>query len=124
MRVLVVDDSSFMRNIVRSVLERAGHQVVGEASNGKEAISQYKNLNPDLVIMDITMPLVSGVESLKEIVRYNSQANVLMCSAMGQKAFIEESIKYGAKGFVTKPFDPRLLLNEVAKIQTDHLQCS
>ncbi|SHI20145.1 response regulator [Desulfosporosinus lacus] len=116
MRILVVDDSSFMRNMLRAVLEKAGHHVIGEASNGQEAISQYRDLNPELVILDITMPILSGLESLKEILNYNAHAKVLMCSAMGQKAIIEESIRYGAKGFITKPFKEALILDEVAKM--------
>ncbi|SDG27225.1 response regulator [Desulfosporosinus hippei] len=116
MRILVVDDSLFMRNIVRSVLERAGHQVIGEATNGQEAIYKYMDLNPELVIMDITMPILNGIESLKEILRYNSTAKVLMCSAMGQTTMIKESIESGAKGFITKPFDAELILREIESI--------
>ncbi|EGW41723.1 response regulator, partial [Desulfosporosinus sp. OT] len=101
MRILVADDSSFMRKIIQAVLERAGHQVVGEASDGQEAVSRYQELKPDLVIMDITMPIVNGLESLKEILCSNPDAKVLMCSAMGQESIIQESIEYGAKGFIT-----------------------
>ncbi|MDQ7095660.1 response regulator [Desulfosporosinus sp. PR] len=119
MRILVVDDSLFMRKIIRVVVEKAGHQVIGEASNGQEAICQYKDLKPELVIMDITMPIVSGLESLKEILRLNPDANVLMCSAMGQEAYIKESIKNGAKGFVIKPINEMLLLEEIERIVSD-----
>jgi len=116
MQVLVVDDSLFMRRIVQSVLVRGGHQVIGEASNGQEAISQYRDLKPELVMMDITMPVLNGVEALKEIISYDPNAKVLMCSAMGQIGMIEECIEYGAKGFVTKPFNAELLLKEITRI--------
>ncbi|WP_420841509.1 response regulator [Desulfosporosinus fructosivorans] len=116
MQILVVDDSIFMRKVVRSVLERGGHQVIGEASNGQDAISQYRDLKPELVIMDITMPVLGGMESLKEILRYAPDAKVLMCSAMGQESMIEECIRYGAKGFIIKPFKADLLLKEITNI--------
>ncbi|MHB8073920.1 response regulator [Desulfosporosinus fructosivorans] len=116
MQILVVDDSLFMRKVVRSVLERGGHQVIGEASNGQDAISQYRDLKPELVIMDITMPVLGGMESLKEILRYAPDAKVLMCSAMGQESMVKECIRYGAKGFIIKPFKADLLLKEITNI--------
>ena len=104
MNILVVDDAIFMRKVLGDILIKAGHTVVAEASNGKEALEKYKQFNPDLVTMDITMPEVDGLEGLKLIMEYDKNAVVVMCSAMGQQAMVIESIQSGAKDFIVKPF--------------------
>jgi len=104
MRILICDDAAFMRMILKDMVLKLGHEVIGEAQNGQDAINKYKELSPDLVTMDITMPEVDGLEGLKGIMNYDKNANVIMCSAMGQEAMVLESIKYGAKDFIVKPF--------------------
>jgi len=102
--ILVVDDAAFMRMIVKDTVTKLGHTVIGEGVNGKEAADKYKELKPDLVIMDITMPEVNGIEGLKRIMQFDSKAKVLICSAMGQEFLIIEAIKSGALDFIVKPF--------------------
>lgn len=104
MKILIADDAVFLRTTLRHILEKNGHVVVGEASDGYEAVALYKLLNPDVVTMDITMPLMNGIDALKEILAFDPKAQVLVCSAMGRTDFIVEAIKLGAKGFITKPF--------------------
>lgn len=115
MGVLIVDDSKFMRNIIIEILERNNIKVIGEASNGKEAVSMYKKLIPDVVTMDLTMREMTGIEAVREIVKLDPKAYIIVCSAMGQQEIIKEAIKEGAKGFVIKPFDEDELVNEVNK---------
>lgn len=116
MRILVVDDSSFMRTMLRRVLEDLGHKIVGEASNGAEAFERYKELKPDLVTMDITMPDTNGLEGLKLIMDYDSDAKVIMCSAMGQQLMIIEAVQLGVKDFIVKPFTPDRVKDAVSRI--------
>jgi len=103
-RVLVVDDASFMRNMLRDVFERGPFVVVGEAENGVEAVRLYQKLRPDLTSLDIVMPLMDGITALKEIVRFDPSAKVVMCSALGQEALVAEAIDAGASEFIVKPF--------------------
>jgi two-component system chemotaxis response regulator CheY len=103
-RVLIVDDAAFMRMSLKTMLERNGFQVVGEAENGLVALKKYKELKPDIVTMDITMPEMSGIEALKEIKGYDSGAKVVMVSALGQEPLIKEAILSGASYFIVKPF--------------------
>jgi two-component system chemotaxis response regulator CheY len=114
-RVLVVDDSAFMRNVVGSVLRSGGHEVIGEASDGHEAARQYARLTPELTTLDITMPNRDGLSALRDILSHDPSAKVLVCSAMGQGHKIAEALDSGAKGFVVKPFDPDGLLDAVAR---------
>ena len=114
-RVLVVDDAAFMRKMVSDALAKGGHEVVGEAGNGVEAISQYQALKPDLVTLDITMPEKDGLAALGEIVAADPSAKVVMCSALGQESKVLESIKAGAKDFVVKPFQAERVLEAVGK---------
>lgn len=102
--VLIVDDANFMRMFIRAMLEKNGFEIVGEASNGLEAIKKYKELKPDLVTMDITMPDMNGLEALKEIMSIDTDAKVVMFSAMGQETMVREAIINGAKSFIVKPF--------------------
>ncbi|MGB8875026.1 MAG: response regulator [Solirubrobacteraceae bacterium] len=114
-RVLVVDDAAFMRKVVSDALASGGHEVVGEAGNGTEAVQRYQELSPELVTLDITMPEKDGLEALREIISIDPGARVLMCSALGQEAKVIESIQKGAKDFVVKPFQPAQLLEAVGK---------
>jgi two-component system, chemotaxis family, chemotaxis protein CheY len=114
-RVLVVDDAAFMRKVVSDALASGGHEVVGEAGNGTEAVQRYQELSPELVTLDITMPEKDGLEALGEIISLDPGARVLMCSALGQEAKVIESIQKGAKDFVVKPFQPAQLLEAVGK---------
>ncbi|BDU50389.1 response regulator [Haliovirga abyssi] len=104
-KLLVVDDSLFMRQMLKNILPRDKFEVVGEASTGKEAISKFKELEPDLITMDITMPDMDGITAVKEIRRISPEAKVIMCSAMGQKPMIREALEAGAIDFIIKPFD-------------------
>lgn len=104
MKVLIVDDSRFMRNMIKKILLEEGYLIAGEASNGIEAVEMYKKMMPDIVTLDLTMPLKGGVEALKEIIEYDKDANVIMISAMGQQSLIIETIQNGAKDFLVKPF--------------------
>ena len=104
-KILIVDDSLFMRQMLKNIIPKDHFEVVGEASNGKEAIMKFKELEPDLVTMDITMPDMDGITAVKEIKRLDSDAKVIMCSAMGQKPMIKEALEAGAFDFVVKPFD-------------------
>jgi two-component system chemotaxis response regulator CheY len=114
-RVLVVDDAAFMRKMVSDALVRGGHDVVGEAGNGFEALDRFQELRPDLTTLDITMPEKDGLTALREIISIDPSAKVIMCSALGQESKVLESIKLGAKDFVVKPFQPDRVLDAVAK---------
>jgi len=114
-RVLVVDDAAFMRKVLSDALAKGGHEVVGEAANGIEAVSQYQALHPDVMTLDITMPEKDGIEALKEILACDPSARVVMCSALGQESKVLESIKSGAKDFVVKPFQADRVLEAVGK---------
>lgn len=115
MSILLVDDAAFMRINLKNILEKAGYEVVGQAENGKEAIKKYKDLEPDLVTMDITMPEMDGIEAVKKIREINSEANIIMCSAMGQQSMVVEAIEAGAKDFIVKPFDDDRVIEAVEK---------
>ena len=114
-RVLVVDDAAFMRKVLTDALAQGGHDVVGEAANGVEAVAQFQALNPDVTTLDITMPEKDGLEALREILASNPGARVIMCSALGQESKVLESIKCGAKDFVVKPFQADRVLEAVGK---------
>jgi two-component system chemotaxis response regulator CheY len=114
-RVLVVDDAAFMRKMVTDALTGGGHEIVGEAGNGVEAISQYQELRPDVMTLDITMPEKDGLAALKEIMALDPSAKVVMCSALGQESKVLEAVKSGAKDFVVKPFQPERVLSAINK---------
>jgi two-component system chemotaxis response regulator CheY len=114
-RVLVVDDAAFMRKMVSDALAKGGHEVVGEAGNGVEAIARFQELKPDLMTLDITMPEKDGLAALAEIVAADPSARVVMCSALGQESKVLEAIKLGAKDFVVKPFQPARVIEAVDK---------
>lgn len=115
MKILVVDDAAFMRMMIKDILVKNGYDVVGEASNGAEAVVRFRELVPDLVTMDITMPEMDGITALKEIKKTHPQARVIMCSAMGQQAMVLEAIQAGARDFVVKPFQADRVLDAVKK---------
>ena len=114
--VLICDDAAFMRMMIKNVLVKGGYNVVGEAENGAKAVEKYKELSPDLVLMDITMPEMDGIQALKAIKQLDGGAKVIMCSAMGQQAMVIESIQAGAKDFIVKPFQPDRVLEAVKKV--------
>ena len=114
-RVLVVDDAAFMRKVLSDALASGGHEVVGEAGNGNEAVQRFQALTPELTTLDITMPEKDGLQALAEIMAIDPAARVVMCSALGQESKVLESIKLGAKDFVVKPFQPAQLLEAVGK---------
>ena len=115
-RILIVDDASFMRNMIREIFVDAGFEVVGEASTGVEAVQRFQELNPDLTTMDIVMPYKNGIEATREIVAAHPQALVLMCSALGQEALVLEALEAGAADFVVKPFRAEDVLAVVRKV--------
>lgn len=114
--ILIVDDAAFMRMMIKDVLSKNGFEICGEAENGARAIEKYKELNPELVIMDITMPEVDGIQAVKEIKKINGAAKVIMCSAMGQQAMVIEAIQAGAKDFIVKPFQAERIIEAVKKV--------
>ncbi len=114
-KILVVDDAAFMRMMIKNILVKNGYDVVGEAENGKVAIEMYKQLQPDLVTMDITMPDMDGIEGVKGIKAVDPHARIVMCSAMGQQGMVMEAIKAGAKDFIVKPFQQDRILQAVEK---------
>lgn len=114
--ILIVDDSRTSRRILRSILEEDGHVIVGEATNGQEGFEQYMSLKPDIVTMDITMPVMTGVEALKKIIEADSNAKVVMVSAAGQQHIMLEAVQSGAADFISKPFDVDTIKNMVKKI--------
>ncbi|GAA5417141.1 chemotaxis protein CheY [Paraliobacillus ryukyuensis] len=115
-RILVTDDAAFMRMQLKNIFTALGHEVVGEAENGKVAIDLYNDLKPDLVSMDITMPEMNGVEAVKAIKSNDPDATIVMCSAMGQQQMVLEAIQAGAKDFIVKPFDQERIQQALDKI--------
>ena len=116
-RILITDDALFMRVTLKNILTKAGYEVIGEATNGAEAVELYKQLKPDLVTMDITMPEMDGITALKEIKSRYPDAKVVMCTAMGQQAMVKEAITSGAKDFIVKPFQPERVIEAVQKLE-------
>lgn len=115
-RVLIVDDTEFMRITLKSILEKNGFEVVGEAENGIEGIEKYRELNPDIVTMDITMPIMDGINSLREIKDIDPNANIIMVSSVGQEAVIREAVTAGANSFVLKPFNEQKVIQILTKV--------
>ena len=118
-RVLVVDDALFMRKMLGDILKKEGFEICGEAENGKEAVDKYKGLKPDLVTMDIVMPKmeeIDGIGAVKEIIKVDPQARIVMVSAMGQHALVVEAIQAGAKDFIVKPFQPSRVVEAIRRV--------
>ena len=114
--ILICDDAAFMRMMIKDILTKNGYNIVGEAENGAKAVEKYNELKPDLVLMDITMPEMDGIEALKKIKSGDPNASIIMCSAMGQEAMVIESIQSGAKDFIVKPFQADRVLEAVQKV--------
>jgi len=115
-RILLVDDSKTSRKILKAILEQAGHKIVGEAVNGKDGIQKFKELEPDITTMDITMPVLDGLEALKEITSYDNNAKVIMVTAAAQKHKMVDAVKYGAAEFIAKPFKENQILDIIDKV--------
>jgi two-component system chemotaxis response regulator CheY len=115
-RVLIADDASFMRQMIREIIEPEGYEVVGEATDGVEAVEQYQELHPDIVTMDIVMPKRSGIDAVKGILELAPGARVVMCSALGQETLVMEALQAGAKDFIVKPFKPDNVLATLQKV--------
>ena len=114
--ILICDDAAFMRMMIKDILTKNGYNIAGEAENGAKAVEKYAELKPDLVLMDITMPEMDGIEALKKIKAGDPNAMVIMCSAMGQQAMVIESIQSGAKDFIVKPFQADRVIEAVKKV--------
>ena len=114
--ILICDDAAFMRMMIKDILTKNGYNVAGEAENGVKAVEKYNELKPDLVLMDITMPEMDGIQALKKIKEADSSVLVIMCSAMGQQAMVIESIQAGAKDFIVKPFQADRVIEAVKKV--------
>lgn len=115
--ILIVDDSRTSRKILKGILEENGHAVAGEAENGKVGVESYLAIRPDIVTLDITMPVMDGIEALKEIKKADADAKVIMVTAAGQKEKMLEAVKSGASEFITKPFEPEEILNVIKAIE-------
>jgi len=114
--VLICDDAIFMRTVLGDILREAGFDVVGEAETGREAVEKYRELQPDLVTMDIVMPDMGGIDAVREIIKEHPKARIIMCSAMGQQALVVEAIQAGARDFIVKPFQPARVLEAVQRV--------
>ncbi|MDE6620354.1 MAG: response regulator [Lachnospiraceae bacterium] len=115
-KILIVDDAVFMRMTIRKILEANGHTVAGEAGNGVEAVQKYMELQPDVVMLDITMPEMNGVDALKRIKELDAKAKVIICSAMGQQAMVAQAIQNGAKDFIVKPFEADRVIAAIQRV--------
>lgn len=115
-RILIADDASFMRQMIREIIEPEGHEVVGEATNGIEAVELFQELQPDLVTMDIVMPKRSGIDAVKIILQEHPTACVVMCSALGQETLVMEALQAGARDFIVKPFKPDSVIATLKKM--------
>ncbi len=113
--VLIVDDLTFIKIVLRDILEKSGFHVIGEASNGKQAVAMYQERHPDVVLMDITMPDMDGLTALKKIREVDPAAKVIICSALGQQRLIVQAIQLGAKDFIVKPFQPPRVVSALKK---------
>jgi two-component system chemotaxis response regulator CheY len=114
-RVLIIDDLPFMRAAIRGVLEDGGIQIAGEAENGKEGLFLYMQTRPDIVLLDIVMPVMDGITALQKLMRQDSRARVIMCSALGEQELIVRAIQLGARDFIVKPFQPQRILSAIQK---------
>jgi two-component system chemotaxis response regulator CheY len=115
-RILVADDASFMRQIIRDILESEGHEIVAEASDGIQAVEEWKKQRPDLVTMDIVMPRRSGIDAVRAIVAVDASARIVMCSALGQETLVTEALQAGAADFIVKPFKPDAVLATLQRV--------
>lgn len=114
-RIVLADDLSFMRMVQKEILEEKGYNVVAEAADGIEAVEKYKQVKPDVIILDITMPNMNGLDAMHKIFEFNKSARIIICSALGQQQLIVEAIKAGVKDFIVKPFKPERILSAIEK---------
>jgi two-component system chemotaxis response regulator CheY len=114
-KILIVDDAAFMRMMIKNIITKHGYEVAGEAENGKQAVSLYSEVKPDLVTMDITMPEMDGIESVKAIRSIDKEANIIMISAMGQQAMVMDAIQAGARDFIVKPFQQERVIQAIER---------
>lgn len=115
-KILIIDDSKMSRRMLRTILEGIGHEIAGEATNGKEGVNLYKELHPDAVTMDITMPEMDGISCLKEIKEFDADASVIMVTAAGQSSKLMDALKLGAKEFICKPYEPEQVINAIKEV--------
>lgn len=115
-KIMICDDAAFMRMMIKDILTKNGYEIAAEAENGAVAVEMYPDAKPDLVLMDITMPDMDGIQALKKIKEIDPNANIIMCSAMGQQAMVIEAIQSGAKDFIVKPFQAERVLEAVKKV--------
>ncbi|MFU0791055.1 response regulator [Cerasibacillus sp. JNUCC 74] len=115
-KILVVDDANFLRMTLSTILKKKQHEIVGEAEDGEEAVRLYQELKPDIVTMDITMPVMNGIEAIKEIMQIDKDALIIVCSAMGQQKVVVEAIELGAKDFIIKPFDENRIFDTIDRV--------
>lgn len=114
-KILITDDAAFMRMQLKDIITKLGHEVVGEAANGIEAVEKHSELKPDMITMDITMPEMSGTDAVKEIRKTDQDVKIIMCSAMGQQGMVLEAIQAGAQDFIVKPFTPERIKEALEK---------
>ena len=117
MKILIADDSKFMRRLIRMNVESLGHTVVSEAENGKEAVDAYKENNPDVVFIDMVMPVMNGLEAIASIMEFDKSAKIIMCSSMGHATYVQEAILKGARDFIVKPFNPDKIKESLSKLK-------
>jgi len=115
-KIMIVDDAAFMRLNLKNIIEEMGYEIIAEAENGKQAVDKYQEHSPDLVTMDITMPEMDGIEATRNITSFDNEANVLVCSAMGQQSLVIEAIEAGAKDFIVKPFERSRIKEAMQKV--------
>jgi two-component system, chemotaxis family, chemotaxis protein CheY len=115
-RIMLVDDTKFMRMMLANILKPKGYEIIAEAGDGLEAVDKYKQLKPDLVTMDVVMPHMDGIEAVRNIVASDSGARVIMVTAVGQDSKVKEAIEAGARGYIVKPFQAPQVIEEVEKI--------
>lgn len=121
-KILIVDDSIIMRKNLEFILKNSNHQIVGQATNGKQAVELYKECKPDLVTMDISMPFMSGTDAVSEIISIDSSAKIIMISAINQKQLVFEAIKKGAKHYIVKPIDAENVIKTIDSVLNDNLK--
>lgn len=115
-RILIADDASFMRQMIREILEPEGFEIAAEAADGLEAVAQYQAVQPDLVTMDIVMPKRSGIDAVRDILELDPQAQIVMCSALGQETLVTEALEAGARDFIVKPFQPDAVVETLRRL--------
>ena len=115
-RILIADDSFYMRDNIKNICTAAGYEVVGEAANGEEVVDLYKRLKPDIVTMDIIMPKKTGTEAVREIMDYDPNAKIIVCTAIDQESVLIEAIKLGAKNYIIKPIEPEQVISAIEKV--------